>query len=52
MNAGIIVDMLYSTSITAELSREEKHRRDKEQLKGVMFFLGAYVAVIAALVLL
>ena len=52
MSVVTTVDTSYNTSITVELSKQEKRKRDKEQTLGVIFFLGVYFIVVVILVLL
>jgi len=52
MSVATIAGTSYNTSITVELSKQEKRERDKEQTFGAVLFLGIYFVVIAILVLL
>jgi len=49
MSVGTTVDTSSNISITAELSKEEKRKRDRDQILGLLLFFGMYITFILVL---
>jgi len=49
MSVGTTVGTSYNISITAELSKEEKRKRDRDQILGLLLFFGMYITFILVL---